>query len=228
MIAHGLLSQSLRVAAIDGAYAALLGQPEAIVVGRSALDFTHPEDRAASVAIFERALDGEPLSATKRYVRPDGSAIWASIHVSRIVIDDSPQLVVSCTPLARSPAPRSSVEAQWQMARMLVRAMNSGKQAFGSGLISNPATEILLTLYLAEAEARTAMARDIAAGVTLSWPLASRWFQALLAEGYVETERGGPVDPATPMRLTPRALTMVETILADLIAAPGEVASPSH
>ncbi|WLI90811.1 PAS domain S-box protein [Massilia sp. R2A-15] len=55
------------------------------VMGKSMRALTHPDDLAASVALFERLVaTGAPFEIEKRYVRPDGSAIWANTAVSLI------------------------------------------------------------------------------------------------------------------------------------------------
>lgn len=217
-IAHGLIGRNLDVADVDAAYAMLLGRSRDAIIGRPALDFTHPDDREAAALLLRRAWhDGTTLSATQRHLHADGSAIWVNVHVSRLGTGDVGSLVVTCRPLP-SRAEHASVEAQWQMARLLLQAMDGGKRAFGDVLIGNPATEILLLAYLAEAEARSAEAGELARRMNVSWPLTQRWLLALVDSGFVETELPGPVRHETPIRLTPRALAMIEAIFGALIA----------
>ncbi len=218
-IAHGLIGQNDRIADLDDAYAAMLGIARATVIGRPVLDFSHPDDRPAGEMFLRRAwTEHGPHSATQRHLHADGTAIWVNVHVSRIGTASAPQLVVTCRPLpARGTLP-SAVEAQWQMARLLLKAMDGGKRAFGDTLIGNPATEILLLAYVAEAEAMMIQAGDIAARINVSWPLTQRWLLALTTSGFVETERPGPITATTPVRLTPRALAMIEAIFGALIA----------
>ena len=217
-IAHGLLGRNLDVADIDSAYATQLGRARDHVVGRHALDFTHPDDRDAAALLLRRALqDGGTLSATLRHLHADGSAIWVNVHVSRIGMAEDARLVVTCRPLP-SGADHSSVEAKWQMARLLLQAMDGGKRAFGDALIGNPATEILLLAYLAEVEARSAEAGELGRRMHVSWPLTRRWLLALADAGFIETELPGPVRHETPVRLTPRALAMIEAIFGALAA----------
>jgi PAS domain S-box-containing protein len=46
-------------------------------------DITHPDDRESDVALRQRLVaDGVPFLVEKRYLRPDGSAIWVSVNVS--------------------------------------------------------------------------------------------------------------------------------------------------
>lgn len=48
-------------------------------------DITHPDDLAGNVPLFERAVaEGTPYTHEKRYVRPDGSAVWVNNSVAVI------------------------------------------------------------------------------------------------------------------------------------------------
>ncbi len=218
-IAHGLIGGDLTVVDLDSAYAELLGLPRAEIVGRSALDMLHPDDRRAGARLLQRVWrEGQTLSATMRHHRRDDDPAWVNIYVSRVGEGEGGQLVVTCRPLPDGEGQPSTVEAQWQMARLLLRAIDGGKRAFGETLIGNPATEILLLAYLAEAEARAIGAGALAAQIGVSWPLTHRWLMALHDAGFVEFERRGEVGPDAPVRLSPRALAMIEAIFGALVA----------
>jgi len=61
----------------------IVGRPLEDVLGRTQSSLTHPDDREASAAQFQRLLEtGEPFILEKRYLRPDGSTIWVNNHVS--------------------------------------------------------------------------------------------------------------------------------------------------
>ena len=64
------------------------------IVGRSAKDLldlrtedvTHPEDVQRDIELFDRLVsDGTPFEIEKRYLRPDGTAIWVHNSVSALV-----------------------------------------------------------------------------------------------------------------------------------------------
>jgi PAS domain S-box-containing protein len=65
-------------------FAALLGRRESELIGEHVLDFTHPADRARNEALLAELLSGARTSfeIEKRYLRPDGSVVWASKHAS--------------------------------------------------------------------------------------------------------------------------------------------------
>ncbi|WP_395408648.1 PAS domain-containing protein [Pseudoduganella sp. UC29_106] len=63
----------------------ILGRTREQVLGINIHELTHPDDRARSIAAFHQLLvDGQPFSIEKRYLRPDGTAVWVSTTVSPI------------------------------------------------------------------------------------------------------------------------------------------------
>jgi len=75
---HGLIQRANR------AMAELLGRTQEELVGIQISDLTHPDDRSISEENMERLARSEVDSyrIEKRYIRPDGSVVWASLSVS--------------------------------------------------------------------------------------------------------------------------------------------------
>lgn len=219
-IAHGLIGPDFELTDLDDAYIALLGLSPASAVGLSAFDILHPDDRADAALFLRRVWDeGITVTVTQRHLHADGSTFWANLYASRLGSGDSRRIVVTCRPLPPPQEDRpSTLEAQWQVARLLLQAIQGGKRAFGDTLIGNPATEILLIGYIAEAEARTITAGEVADRIAVSWPLSQRWLSALIDAAFIEQEIAGPIGPDTPVRLSVRALTMLEAIFGALVA----------
>jgi diguanylate cyclase (GGDEF)-like protein/PAS domain S-box-containing protein len=69
---------------VNAALCALLARPEEDLLGRRDQEFTHPEHRASDVAAASRILDGEidTWQTEKRFVRPDGSAVWVIANMT--------------------------------------------------------------------------------------------------------------------------------------------------
>ncbi|MEH3158220.1 MAG: PAS domain-containing protein [Sphingomonas taxi] len=217
-IALGMVGRHGRVVDLDRAYAALLGTEREAVIGQPAITFIHPDDRPAAATFLETAWRGDAMMrGTQRHLHADGRPIWVDLQLSRLGEGDGACLVVSCIPLCQADGP-STVQAHWQMARLLIQALEGGKRAFGDSLIGNPATEILLLTYVAEAEARAIEAGEIARRINVTWSLTRRWLLALAEAGFAEAEAPGPLTPQTPVRLSPRALAMIEAIFAALVA----------
>jgi PAS domain S-box-containing protein len=72
--------------ALDGRFmlvndelAQLLGRSREDLLPRSIAEITHPDDVAVSLANFRRTVEtGVPVSFDKRYLRPDGTQVWAN------------------------------------------------------------------------------------------------------------------------------------------------------
>ncbi len=63
----------------------ILGRSREDVLGRSVTDVTYPDDIAPSLTAVARAVEtGEPASFDKRYVRPDGTVVWANSNITRL------------------------------------------------------------------------------------------------------------------------------------------------
>jgi PAS domain S-box-containing protein len=69
---------------VNPAFCTLLGRPAAELLGCPLLGFTHPLDVANCEAGLRRLADGEieSLTVEKRYLRPDGQAVWARAVVT--------------------------------------------------------------------------------------------------------------------------------------------------
>ena len=89
-----MLSPDGRVRRVNRCLCALLGRAPAEVVGRSILEFTHPDDIAESVdwtASRFGGIDRPPL--VKRYLRADGSIVHAMVTAAVVAADtDEPYI----------------------------------------------------------------------------------------------------------------------------------------
>ncbi len=85
-IGMGLVDLAGRILRSNRAMAALLGRTQDELVGVEIRDLTHPDDRAISNEQRERLNRNEIDSyrLEKRYVRPDGSLVWAALSVSAV------------------------------------------------------------------------------------------------------------------------------------------------
>ena len=80
-----MLTNQLRVLRINGAMCRLLGRAAGEVVGRSILEFTHPDDAQRSVEWIDSRSAGNALTPlVKRYVRPDGSIVEAQVTTALV------------------------------------------------------------------------------------------------------------------------------------------------
>jgi diguanylate cyclase (GGDEF)-like protein/PAS domain S-box-containing protein len=83
---------------VNPALCAILGYSEQELLARTYQDVTHPDDLEKDMALKQRVIAGEihTFQLEKRYVRKDGSAVWALLAVS-LVRDESgmPQYFIS-------------------------------------------------------------------------------------------------------------------------------------
>jgi PAS domain S-box-containing protein len=217
-IGHALINRRREVVDIDEGYAALIGIERGAVIGRLASEFAHPQERLLADAFLQTAWHDpgqKTHRGTLRCMQADGGLVWLNVSVSRLGQGDAAVLVVSARLLCRH-AETQSVHAYWRMARVFLHAVHGSKSAFGAALTSNPACEILLIAYLAEAEATTVTADDVAATIGTSPPLANRWILALIEAGFIEMEAPGVLGPQTPIRLSPLALSLIEALFSSL------------
>jgi diguanylate cyclase (GGDEF)-like protein/PAS domain S-box-containing protein len=82
---------------VNTAACALLGRPADQLVGRLWTDYNHPADASPGPALNARLAAGHDTYADeRRYIRPDGTIVWASTHVT-LVRDDAgePQYLIA-------------------------------------------------------------------------------------------------------------------------------------
>ena len=70
---------------VNAAACALMGRPREQLIDRSWVDFAHPDDVPLATAVENRIAAGHDTYADeRRYLRPDGSIVWAAVHVTLV------------------------------------------------------------------------------------------------------------------------------------------------
>jgi diguanylate cyclase (GGDEF)-like protein/PAS domain S-box-containing protein len=73
---------------VNQAVCDLLGRPKELLVGHKWTKFTHPDEIPLWTILNEKVIEGASSYADeRRYLRPDGSTVWAAAHVS--IVRDS-------------------------------------------------------------------------------------------------------------------------------------------
>jgi diguanylate cyclase (GGDEF)-like protein/PAS domain S-box-containing protein len=68
---------------VNDRFCEIVGRDRQALLGHRMREITHPEDEPGNFALLSRLAEtGEPFSIEKRYVRPDGAAVWVSNYVS--------------------------------------------------------------------------------------------------------------------------------------------------
>src|SRR5688572_24120996 len=77
-----------RWAEVNRAMTDMLGYDEQELLAISFRDVTHPDDLAANMELFDRAMAGEidRYQMEKRFIRKDGAVVWAALNV--VVVRD--------------------------------------------------------------------------------------------------------------------------------------------
>ncbi len=78
-IGMATLTRELEVLRVNGALCRLLGCTADSIVGRSILEFTHPDDLDVSRAKIDATIGGDDAPLVKRYVRADGATVEAIV-----------------------------------------------------------------------------------------------------------------------------------------------------
>ncbi len=74
---------------VNPAVCSLLGRPKELLVGRHWTAYTHPDETPSWQSLLARVAAGHDTYAVEgRYLRPDGTVVWASSHVT-LVRDES-------------------------------------------------------------------------------------------------------------------------------------------
>ena len=75
-----------RVLEVNRAACTILRRTEEDLLGRTWQEITHPEDRQDGLCILAKLAraDADVVSMRKRYLSPDGSALWASVSVTTV------------------------------------------------------------------------------------------------------------------------------------------------
>ena len=95
-----------RVLAADDAYLDILGwdRDKLRAINRDIV--THPEDRGRNLLLLDQQKrDGRPFEIAKRYVRPDGVAVWVQNRVSLLHGDGQVRTLVLSRPLPEEDGP---------------------------------------------------------------------------------------------------------------------------
>jgi PAS domain S-box-containing protein len=117
----------------------ILGRDAASVAGLGVADVTWPEDvQNSRIALGQVIETGQPVAVDKRYLRPDGSAVWASSSLTRL--DDEagrPRAVLAVTADLTA---RKQSEAHLYESEARVRTLAEGIpqlvwRASGAGII---------------------------------------------------------------------------------------------
>jgi two-component system, sensor histidine kinase and response regulator len=127
-IAHADLAG--RYVRVNDRYCQIVGYSHAELLGRGFQDITHPHDLAVDVADLQRLRTGEIATSLKdkRYLRPDGTVVWATRSWSVVhAADGQPTyLLVIVQDIDAHKAAEQALRASEQTFRTLIEAAPVG------------------------------------------------------------------------------------------------------
>jgi diguanylate cyclase (GGDEF)-like protein/PAS domain S-box-containing protein len=85
-VGTALVGTDARITEVNGALCRSLGYPAEQIVGRSFVEFTHPDDREMELRYAQRLFDGkiDQFQIDRRFTRADGSAMTGRITASAV------------------------------------------------------------------------------------------------------------------------------------------------
>ncbi|HEV2568755.1 PAS domain S-box protein [Sphingomonas sp.] len=93
---------------VNDAYCAITGYSRQQLLGRRMQDITHPDDLARNLELLNEALTStNSFTIEKRYVRPDGSAVWVNNSVTILRNDAGAPIGILAVTTDRTEARRS-------------------------------------------------------------------------------------------------------------------------
>ena len=85
VVGVAVLDTTGRFVMVNQHFCDILGRTEAEVLALRVPEVTHPEDRAANIRVLRTLLaENQSYVIDKRYLRPDGSIVWANVAASLI------------------------------------------------------------------------------------------------------------------------------------------------
>ena len=203
MTGHVLIDSSGNLASLDEGFCTIMRASAESLLGRSVREITAPADREeCDIALDRLGQQGTPFVITKRFIRDDGSLVWVRNTVSISVPLAGPSLVIATIEPIRIAAEDRSPARLLDCARQLVSRRRNRTAIVGEGLLSDPAWDITLLAYVAEAIGRTIDVETIADDLSLSRRLAGSWVTALLHHGVLELELAHDAHARKSYRLT--------------------------
>lgn len=208
LVGHSFSNADGTIVAIDQRVCEFLQRSRSSLIGASYLDITHPDDKTINQTKIATLAVGDVLLMRKRYLRPDGSSAPADMHVSRFETSTGDSRLIGSI---SSPHPTKDLRSPsmlWAAARRALHIVSLRKELL-AGLHSDVAWEILLHVYLAEAEGHAVRSAELSAQIGQTRRITERWIDLLHHQGILELD---PTNAGMP-QMSAIGLRKIETIL---------------
>ena len=125
----GITDETGRIVECNGAFADMLEYSQNELYGRGIQEFNHPEDvQREAETIFSLSEQNPQTRLEKRFIKKDGSVLWADLTVSAVFQEDSPPYYVGIlTDITENVTSRSTIE---KLNNRMEAALRSGNMAW--------------------------------------------------------------------------------------------------
>lgn len=180
LVGHSISNARGHILAVDYGICELLHRSEAKLIGMSYTQITHPDDVTWNASLVDKLeASGGPLTIRKRYLCPDGPAVWSDVQVSRLRSGLDEGRLVGTINRVELKTVKLSPEMLWRSACRREHALRSRRTELGDDLFSDYAWLILLQFYKAEAEGNCLSLSQMSFRTGCREPSLVRWLKAL-------------------------------------------------
>lgn len=209
-----LVDDDLAVCDVDDGYAAAIGRARDDVIGCHLPDLLHPDDRGAFAERLRMlCVDGRGFSTSLRLAGDATRLVWLTHHVSLLQLGAWRRL--SMTVAYEDVAPVDDERrALKRAAERILGKRRLRERYLGSAVVGEPAFDLLLELFVQEAEGRAVYTTS--AAVASGAPLTTALRQiAMLVESGLVRRLPDPIDRRRVIvQLTPEGMRTMTDYLA--------------
>lgn len=209
-----LVDDDLTICDVDDGYAAAIGRVRDDVIGCHLPDLLHADDRAAfSERLHLLCVDGRGFSTTLRLAGHETRRVWLTHHVSLLQLGSWRRASMT---VAYEDVPPVDDERRVlkRAAERILGKRRLRERYLGSAVVGEPAFDLLLELFVQEAEGRAVYTTS--AAVASGAPLTTALRQiAMLVESGLVRRLPDPIDRRRVIvQLTPEGMRTMTDYLA--------------
>lgn len=216
LVGHTLADPCGNILAVDQGVCTLFHRNSTELIGMSYLDITHPDDRSNNRGRVDALGKNQaPIILRKRYLRPDGAAVWCEAQVSRLDDGNDRGRLIGTLHHVCVKSILQTPRELWLAACRRSANLQRRRRELGDDLFSDFAWLLLLQLYLAEIEGRCADFEDLVIRTECRLDSVRRWLRVLEERKFVDSVEL----PGCAAQLTSTGIAKVEKLLDGTQAA---------
>ncbi len=213
--------QDYRFLRVNPTICDLLGYEATELIGRDFRQITHPDDFSVSVEMNRTLVeDKQPVVYEKRYLRKDGSVMWAQVRST--VVTDSEGKIVCAFSMIENISDRKEVEKALRETSEQLTLSNKELRRFASTAshdLREPLRTISLLLELVQRKHKEGLTTDGIECIGIAITIAKRLES--MVHGLLSLSKGAPQTLPEPLCLKTalqNALENIKTMIAETSA----------